>query len=208
MGAGEAGLCIGFCRLFRLDERDRTVAAAPFGFQRVARLGEFAFRGPQLRFHLIDLGQPVIERARRSRLGTDALQFVLELQLLLPGFAQAALERFGTVVLAALQLLHFASGLDQLMPHLTEFTPLRIDLRHGIPSGRRLGLGLRADGLQLGARPVEFLLVGRELVHRRFGVATVGDDLAEQGVAVADQVAEGLEPLQDGQVSGWSGGRN
>jgi hypothetical protein len=71
-------------------------------------------------------------------------------------------------------------------------------LREGIASGRRFGIGARPRLFEFGACLVEILLIGRQLTHRGFGVTAVRYDFAQQGITMANEIAEGVEPLQDG----------
>jgi hypothetical protein len=173
VGRNERGLESAFRGLLRFDQGNCAIAPAAFGLERATGLGQLALGDMELGFHVIDLRESLIQRAGRSGLGSNALELVFKLHLLLLGVAEAALERFGTVALIPLKLLHGGARLDQLLAHSTEFMALGFDLTHGMAGGGGFGFRARTSVLELGAHLVDVLLVGRELIHGGLGLATI-----------------------------------
>lgn len=138
----------------------------------------------------------------------NALKFLLKPRLLYPGVSQTGFERVDISGLGALERLEFGARAEQLIAHRAKFSPLGFGLRHCRAGGARLGIGAFARVLEFRANTVDFVLFGGDLAHRHFRLAAIRHHLAQQRVAVANQVTESLEAFEHSQVSAWSGGRN
>ncbi len=197
------GSSSGFGRdLFRLDQRDRAIAPAALRLEREPGIRELALRQAKLGFHLLDLRKPALDCTRRDRLSAHAQQLLLELRLLLLGFAEAVFQGFGALVLGPLKLLHLGARFHQFIAHRTQLAPLRVDLSQRHARGFGFGIGPRPGLFKIRAHAIDLLFLGGQLADRRFRFATIRDHFAQQCIAVADEVTERLQALEDGQLSG------